>query len=228
MGQFIHCKAVDLHTLDVYLAEPDTPAKAGLIIIQEAFGVNHHIQSLCDAYAKEGYRVAAPALYDRIQKNVQLDYTRADLEHGMGLMNQLDFSKIFLDIEAVMNFLRSTDVEKIGMMGFCFGGTVTWRSAHHFNLDAAVCYYGGSIAQYAHEKPQGPVLLHFGEKDAYISLKDVENITTKNPDVLYHLYPADHGFNCDERGSFDASCAQQAKERTVDFLKRHLTNTDEG
>ncbi|MGN6670321.1 MAG: dienelactone hydrolase family protein, partial [Candidatus Nucleicultricaceae bacterium] len=196
MGHFIQRQTRDHHTLDVYVTEPSTPTKAGLIIIQEAFGVNHHIQSVCDLYAKEGYQVAAPALYDRLERNVQLGYVSADFQKGIGLMNQLDFSKIFLDIEAAMDFLKSTGVQKIGMMGFCFGGTVTWRSAHHFKLDAAVCYYGGSIARYANEKPQAPVLLHFGEKDSYISPEDVQKIITQNPEVEAHLYPVDHGFNC--------------------------------
>lgn len=222
MGHFIQRQTRDHHTVDVYVAEPSKPAKAGLIIIQEAFGVNHHIRSVCDQFAKEGYQVAAPALYDRLEKNVQLEYTASDLQKGMGFMNQLDFSKIFLDIETAMDFLKSNGVQKIGMMGFCFGGTVTWRSAHHFKLDAAVCYYGGSIARYANEKPQCPTLLHFGEKDSYISPEDVQKIITHNPEVKTHLYPVDHGFNCDERGSFDASAALLARTRTLGFLKQHL------
>lgn len=222
MGQFIHIETQDQHQLDMYVAEPEEDVKAGLLVIQEAFGVNHHIQGICESYAKEGYLVVAPALYDRLQRNVQLGYSPDHMTQGIGLMNQLDHSKIFLDIEATMRFVRERGAGKIGMMGFCFGGTVTWRSAHHFKLDAAVCYYGGSIAQYANEKPNGPVLLHFGEEDPYIPPQDVQKIKDLNPKAEFHLYPANHGFNCDERGSFDSNCAQLAKERTQEFLKHHL------
>jgi carboxymethylenebutenolidase len=222
MGQFIRAQAEDQHQLDVYVAEPEQDAKAGLLVVQEAFGVNHHIQGICESYAKDGYLVAAPALYDRLQKNVQLGYSPDDMTQGIGLMNQLDHAKIFLDIEATMRVLHARGIQNIGMMGFCFGGTVTWRAAHHFKLDAAVCYYGGSIAHYAHEKPGGPVLLHFGEEDPYIPPQDVQKIKDLNPEAECHLYKANHGFNCDERSSFNADCALLARERTKAFLMHHM------
>lgn len=223
MGTFIKAQADDQHTFDVYQAKP-TQIKAGLILIQEIFGVNTHIQRVADGYAAEGFLVLAPAIFDRQQRNVQLSYVGEDLQRGLELMNSLDWSLLFNDIKATLELLHSLADVKVGMVGFCFGGTTTWRCAHRFDLDAAVCYYGGSIHDFAHESPKCPVLLHFGEKDAYTPAEHVQDIQKMNPKAEVSLYPADHGFNCEERASYDPSSAALAKKRTLEFFNKYLVH----
>jgi len=225
MGQMIELTASDGHALSAYLADPAGTPLAGLVVVQEIFGVNPHIRSVADRWAAEGYQVLAPALFDRQGKHIELGYTDADMQRGFGLMQAAGLDTPVLDIEAARLELqrRMGATGKVGVLGFCWGGLLTWLSACKVaGFSAAVPYYGGGIPNHAQLRPQCPVLAHFGERDPWITIDSVKAFAAAQPEVEVHVYAADHGFNCDHRGSFDATAAQLARERSAVFLKRHL------
>ncbi len=220
MGQMTQLTAADGHVLGAYQAGPPDAA-FGLVVVQEIFGVNHHMRTVCDRFAEAGYAVVAPALFDRVQPAVELGYGDDDRKRGMALRADVPPEGTLADIVAAA---QSLGERKLGIVGYCWGGTVAWWGAtrtHHFA--ASVGWYGGGIAATREEKPSCPVQLHFGEEDHGIPLSDVEAIRASQPAVEIYIYPgAGHGFGCDERASFDPGAAAHAQERTLEFLSRHL------
>jgi carboxymethylenebutenolidase len=215
-------KAADGHKLSAYVARPEGAPIAGLVVIQEIFGVNAHIRSIADGYAKDGFLVVAPALFDRIEREVELGYEGADMQRALGFMPKLDTEKALADIAAAMEFAGNATGKKVGVIGYCFGGTLAWVAAARLHPAVAVGYYGGRIGNYAGETPSAPVMLHFGKQDAHIPAEDVEKVHAAHPEVEIYWYDAGHGFNCDARGSYDKGAALEARERTLRFLKKHL------
>jgi carboxymethylenebutenolidase len=222
MGETIRLKASDGHELDAYVARPAGEAVAGLVVIQEAFGVNRHIRSVADGYAKDGFLAVSPALYDRRERGVELGYEGADLQKGHGIARQLNLEDAVKDTAAALEFLQKQKVGKCGVIGYCLGGTMAWLASTRLNPDAAVGYYGGSIAKFAQENPRCPVMLHFGTLDKHIPKEDIDRVEAAHPEVKIYWYQADHGFNCDARASYSAPAAQEARERSLEFLKMHL------
>jgi carboxymethylenebutenolidase len=216
-------KAADGHTFDAYLAELPSPPRAGLVLIQEIFGVNSHIRSVADRLAGEGYRVLAPALFDRIERGVELDYGPESVQRGVEMATSIGFiEKPMLDVAACVDRLKA-DGLRVGVIGFCWGGTLAWKAAHELDLFGAVGYYGGGISNMLDQARKHPMLLHFGERDTHIPIEVVESIRAKSyPNVEVHTYPAEHGFNCDQRESFEPISAQRAWTRSLDFFKAHL------
>jgi carboxymethylenebutenolidase len=222
MGETVRLKASDGHELDAYAAQPSGEPIAGLVVIQEAFGVNRHIRSVADSYANDGFLAVAPALFDRTERSVELGYKGADRQKGIGLARQSNLEDAVTDVAAALGYLRKRTAKKCGVIGYCFGGTMAWLAATRLEPDAAVGYYGGRIAQFAHENPRCPVMLHFGTLDKHIPKEDVERVQAAYPDVQVFWCEADHGFNCNDRGSYNAVAAKQARNRSLEFLKRHL------
>lgn len=224
-NQTLTLKATDGHELSAYLAAPSGAPRGALVIVQEIFGVNSHIRSVADRWAVEGYLALAPALFDRQLKGVELGYTEADMQRGFGLMQAAGLEAPLLDIDAARAELqrRLGAGGKVGVLGFCWGGLLSWLSACKVSgFSASVPYYGGGIPNHAGLQPQCPVLAHFGERDHWIPTDSVQAFAAAQPGVQVHVYAADHGFNCDQRGSYDAAAAQLARERSVAFLKQHL------
>ncbi|MGD0432350.1 MAG: dienelactone hydrolase family protein [Acetobacteraceae bacterium] len=221
MGQTIQLKASDGFTLDAYVAGPASAAK-GIVVIQEIFGVNHHMRDMADRFAAAGYAVVAPSLFDRVEKGVELGYTQADIDSGRGLRMKLSDAQVMLDVEAAAAHLAG---KKLGIVGYCFGGTVAWWGATRTNkFVASSCWYGGGIAGTKDEKPNCPVQMHFGETDASIPMTDVDAIRAAQPKVDSYVYKgAGHGFGCDERGSFSKPDYELAQQRTLDFFAGNLT-----
>jgi carboxymethylenebutenolidase len=220
MGSTINLTASDGHTLSAYVAGPQDASK-GLVVIQEIFGVNHHIRDMADRFAAEGYAVCAPALYDRVEKGVELGYTEADIAKGREYRMKLTDAQLMADVEAAAKHLAG---KKIGIVGYCFGGTVAWWGATRSrSFSAASCWYGGGIAGTKEERPNCPVQMHFGEKDASIPMTDVDAIRAVQPNVEVYLYPgAGHGFGCGERASFNKEAYELAQQRTLAFFAKHL------
>jgi carboxymethylenebutenolidase len=220
MGSTIQLTAADGHTLSAYSAGPST-APHGLVVIQEIFGVNRHMRHVCDAFAEQGYAVVAPALFDRAERGVELGYAGPDIERGRTLRGRVPEAGTLADIEAAARHLGG---KKVGIVGYCWGGTVAWWGATRSRLFSATCgWYGGGIAAAKDEKPNCPVQLHFGEKDASIPMSDVEAIRKAQPGVEIFVYPgAQHGFGCDERPSYSAKDAERAQQRTLEFFRKHL------
>ena len=223
MANTISIKSSDGFELGCYCATPDGAAKGAVVVIQEIFGVNSHIRDVADRYAQNGYMAYAPMLFDRIDSGIELGYEEADMGKGIDLaFNQLNLASVLEDVQATVKHAASDG--KVGLVGFCFGGLVSWLSAAQVSgLAAVVGYYGGGIAGQLDKKPQCPTMLHFGELDAHIPMSDVDNIIAANPQLPIHVYAADHGFNCDQRGSYDADAASLAQTRTLEFFASHLT-----
>lgn len=222
MSEHISLRAGDGQTLDAYVARPEGAPIAGLVVVQEIFGVNSHIRGVADGYARDGFLAVAPALFDRIEPGVELGYEGADLQRAMSFVPKLDMEKALADVEAALRYAAASTGKKAGVIGYCFGGTLAWLAAARLHPAAAVGYYGGRIGNYAHESPQCPVMLHFGRQDAHIPPEEVDKVRSAQPNVEIWWYDAGHGFNCDARASYDPQSARMARERSLAFLKKHL------
>lgn len=222
MSEFVNLRASDGNELSAYVARPAGEPLAALIVVQEIFGVNAHIRSVADGYAKDGFLAVAPALFDRIEKGVELGYEGADMQRAMSFIPKLDVDKAVADTAAAVEYAKKETGKKVGVIGYCFGGTIAWLAATRLNVDAAVGYYGGRIGNYAAENPSCPVMLHFGKQDTHIPAEDVEKVHAAHPEVEIYWYDAGHGFNCTPRASYSPDAAKLARERSLGFLKKHL------
>src|SRR3954470_8301773 len=220
MGETIQLKSADGFGFSAYVAGGANAGK-GLVVVQEIFGVNHHIRDMADRFAAQGYAVVAPALFDRAEKGVELGYTQGDIDKGREYRMKLSDADVMKDIEAAAAHLSG---RKLGIVGYCFGGTVAWWGATRTNkFAAASCWYGGGIPGTREERPNCPVQMHFGEKDASIPMTDVEAIRAAQPKAESHVYMgAQHGFGCDERGSYSKPDYELAQQRTLTFFAEHL------
>ena len=222
MGQMITLTAKDGHTLAAYEAKPAGKPRGAVVVIQEIFGVNGHIRRVADGYAADGYHVIAPALFDRVGKDIQLGYTEADIAKGREIRGKVTWDQALADVAAALAHVKGSG--KVGIVGYCWGGTVTWLSCTKLDgFSAGSSYYGGGIGNFAGDKPKCPVICHFGEKDHAIPLDEVQKVKdAKHAGVEVHVYPSGHGFNCDERGSYDAASAKLARERTLAHFRKDI------
>jgi carboxymethylenebutenolidase len=215
-------RAADGHELGAYRSKPSAKPRGGIVVLQEIFGVNSHIRAVADGFAAEGYLALAPALYDRSSvKDVEMGYTKEDIARGRALREEFSWEDSVKDVEAAMSALRGEGL-RVGTVGYCWGGSISFLAAARLPLDAAVAYYGGQILPYVNEKERCPLLLHFGKRDASIPEDDVEIIRRAHPDAVVHWYDADHGFNCDHRAQYDEASARLARERTLAFFSANL------
>lgn len=225
MGEHVKLRASDDHELDAYVARPAGEPIAGLVVVQEAFGVNRHIRSVTDGFARDGFLAVAPALFDRLERGVELGYTGEDMQKGIGFARGLDLGKAVLDVEAALEYARRQTRRKVGVIGYCLGGSMAWLAATRLHPDAAVGYYGGYVAKFAEETPRAPVMLHFGLQDQHIPKAEIdEKVGRAHPEIPIYWYDAGHGFSCDDRASFNADAASLARQRSLEFLKKHLTS----
>jgi carboxymethylenebutenolidase len=222
MSEHITLHASDGQALGAYVARPESDPIATLVVVQEIFGVNAHIRSVADGYAKDGFLAVAPALFDRIEPNVELGYEGADMQTARSFIPKLNIDKSLADVAAAVDFCAATG-KKVGVIGYCYGGTMAWLAACRLPIAVAVGYYGGQIARFAGETPKAPVMLHFGRHDAHIPAEEVEKVESLHPEVEIYWYDAGHGFNCDARASYNALAAHEARARSLAFLKKHLT-----
>ena len=227
MGEFVQLKSADGRAFPAYVARPAGTAKGGVVVLQEIFGVNSHIRAVADGYAAEGYLAVAPSTFDRVKPGVELGYGPDDMQAGIALkaaVEGLPAPGVLPDMQAAVDYAAQGG--KVGVVGYCWGGLLTWRAACMLKgISAAVPYYGGGVTtpEEIARQPQAPVLAHFGERDHWISLDSVEAFRKAHPGVEVQVYAADHGFNCDQRGSWDAASARLARERTLAFFARHLS-----
>ena len=223
MGKTIQLTAEDGHKLDAYVAEPERAAQGAVVVVQEIFGVNRHIRAVTDDFAREGFVAIAPALFDRVERGVELGYDAAGRKRGMEIMSAMKIEDAMKDVAAALQYAQSVAGERYaGVVGYCYGGTLAWLAATRLNPAVAVGYYGGGIAQYANEQPRCPVMLHFGAKDAHIGPEKIAKIREAHPKTPIFLYDAGHGFNCDQRQDYDAPSSELARKRTLEFLRERL------
>jgi len=221
MGKMIELTASDGHKLAAYRADPAAKPRGGIVVIQEIFGVNRHIQQVADGYAADGYLAIAPALFDRVQRNVDLGYSPEDIAKGREIRGKVTNDMALKDAEAAIKAASSAG--KVGIVGYCWGGLITWLAAAKLpGLSTAVPYYGGGILDNAELQPQVPLMGHFGDKDQHIPVEGVKKLAEKHKQHPIFIYSADHGFNCDHRGSYNAPAAKQARERTLEFFRKHI------
>ena len=192
------------------------------MVIQEIFGVNSHIRAVADGFAAEGYAVIAPALFDRVEPDFETGYAQEDIDKGRATRGKIPWDTMMMDVRAAVNALGRAG-HAVAVVGYCMGGSVAWLAATRVDgVSAAVGYYGGAVAEFAEEQPRCPVMLHFGETDASIPKEHYEKVMRVHPKIPVHIYPAGHGFNCDQRGSYHEPSARTARERTLAFLRTHL------
>jgi carboxymethylenebutenolidase len=221
MGKMIELTASDGHKLAAYRADPKGKPRGGIVVIQEIFGVNSHIQQVADGYAADGYLAIAPALFDRVQKSVELGYSPEDIAKGREIRGKVTNDMAVKDAEAAIKAASSAG--KVGIVGYCWGGLITWLAAAKLpGLSAAVPYYGGGILDNAELQPKVPLMGHFGDKDQHIPVEGVRKLAEKHKTHEIFIYSADHGFNCDQRGSYNAPAAKQARSRTLEFFRKHV------
>jgi carboxymethylenebutenolidase len=227
MSEWTKLKADDGHELSAYVARPSGEEIGAIVLIQEIFGINAHIRGVADGYARDGFLVVAPALFDRIERGVELKYEGEDAKKAYALMGKLSPETALLDIAAAYALARK--VEKgIGVIGFCFGGLMSWLTAtrgENLKIQPSCCvgYYPGGIGKFAAEDPSCPVLLHFGEEDTHIGQDQIDAVRSAHPEVEIFIYPgAEHGFNCDARASFHPPSSKLARERTLAFLNANI------
>ena len=221
MGQMTTLTAEDGFRLAAYRADPASKPTRGLVVIQEIFGVNNHMKRVTDGFAADGYAAISPAIFDRAERDFDTGYSPQDIERGRAVRGKCDLDQMVMDIKAAVQVLRGEGL-KVGVVGYCLGGTMAWLAATRIDgIGASVPYYGGGVAAAANEKPKCPVLLHFGETDASIPPDHWETVKKAHPDIPQHIYPAGHGFNCDERGSWHEPSAKLARQRTLEFFASH-------
>ena len=228
MGQFVDLTSADGFVLPAWVARPEGAPRGAVVVLQEIFGVNSHIRAVTDRLAASGYLAVAPATFARVRAGVELGYEAQDMQDGMALkaaVEALPAPGVMPDIQAAIDYAAAQSGCKVGMVGFCWGGLLTWRAACTLQgLAAAVPYYGGGMTSPAEtaRQPQVPVLAHFGERDHWIPLEGVQAFGRAHPQVQVHVYAADHGFHCDQRGSYDEAAALTAWDRTLAFFGQHL------
>ena len=222
MGELTTLMARDGHEFNAWLTAPPqkSGARGALVIAQEIFGVNRHIRRVADDYAAQGYVTIAPCLFDRVRRGIELGYSENEVQEGRGYRLQIPKEKTLLDLAASINVVKHAG--RVAALGYCWGGTLAYLAACELPIACAVAYYGGQIVQHLDRSPRRPVMYHFGERDPHIPMSDVDRIREADPNGIFHLYPADHGFNCEDRGTFDAASAALARERTLAFLAQKL------
>jgi carboxymethylenebutenolidase len=212
--------ARDGHEFSVYLAAPKGTPRGAILVIQEIFGVNRHMRAVTDEYAAQGYLAVAPALFDRVRRGIELGYTGPDMQEGIGYMAQIKRDALVKDLEATLAIVKHAG--RVGIVGYCWGGTVAYIAASLLPVACAVSYYGGSIVQNLDLKPRHPVMYHFGEKDTHIPPEMIEKVRLADPSGIFYTYPAGHGFNCTDRPDYEPKSAALALERSLGFFAKHL------
>lgn len=204
-------------SISAYITGPEDAA-AGMVVVQEIFGVNAHIRSVADRYAELGYRVVAPAFFDRVKPDIELDYNEQGIVEGVGFANALSWDNTMADIDAAIDVLA----RPCGVVGYCWGGSAAWLAASRTQAKATVGYYGGRIGGMLEDTPTVPTMQHFGEHDESIPMTIPNKLLAAYPKLPVHVYDAGHGFNCDARGSYNAEAADEAYSRTIQHFAKYL------
>jgi len=221
VSKTIDITARDGHRLSAYVAEPKAATIGALVMLQEFFGVNAHIRAMAEQYAGDGFYTIAPAIFDRVERGVELGYDPDGMQKGRELRAQLNLNEIMLDVQAAIDAV--TPFGPVAALGYCWGGSLAYLAAARLSgVVCAVGYYGAQIAGHVNETPHTPVLLHFAEHDEYIPLADVEIIRAAHPEIEIYVYPGtEHGFSCNDRKFYEPKSAALARRRSLIYLNQH-------
>jgi carboxymethylenebutenolidase len=225
MGEFTTIMARDGHEFQTYLAAPTGRPRGAIVVLQEIFGVNSHIRSVTDSFASEGYTAIAPSLFDRIRRGIQLGYGPEDRQEGVGYVQQLKIADTLKDVGAAIAVVKNSG--RVGVVGYCWGGRLAYLAARDLSVGCAVVYYG-KVVDLLDKTPKRPVMYHFGTLDKSIPVSDVEKIKAAHPESVLYLYEgAEHGFNCDQRSSYNPEAAALARQRTLGFFARYVAGEEQ-
>ena len=218
----IEITARDGEKIGAYLAMPAGTPRGGVVVVQEIFGVNDHIRDVCDRMAQEGYAAIAPAIFDRLEKGFVSGYSPEEVAKARAFVPRLDWDPCMMDTDAARE--QVAQYGKVGIAGYCLGGTVAFLAATRLpGFSASSCYYGRLIQKYADEIPACPTQLHYAALDEGIPAENYEDVHRRAPAAQFYLYEgADHGFNCDERASWEPVSARIARERTLDLFRKNV------
>jgi carboxymethylenebutenolidase len=219
MGHWVSLETPTGDTIAAWRADPAIPAIGALVVVQEIFGVNSHIRNVVDRFAMHGFTAIAPAMFDHIEHHVELSYDQAGIDYGRQLVDKLGFDRAVDDVRVAVKQVEPAG--KVGVVGYCWGGTVAFLASARLRLPA-VSYYGARTVPFLHEHSNTFLQLHFGETDESIPPEDIARHREMLPDADIHVWPAGHGFNCDQRSDYNATVAVQALQRTLSFFERHL------
>lgn len=230
MGETIQIGTTRTQCISAYVAKPAGTPKGGLVVVQEIFGVNAHIRSVADRFAEQGYVAIAPAFFDHIEHRVELEYDPASWTRARELVAQTPFDRAIEDVGSAASSIASSG--KVGVVGYCWGGTVAMLSAMRLGLPA-VSYYGARNVNFLHEPLRAAAIFHFGDRDKSIppeavsrhcaELRFADDVPAAERELEIYTYAADHAFNRDATASsYDARSATLALERTLAFFARHL------
>lgn len=224
MGSIEQITSSDGHVFDAWVARPDGTPKGGVVVIQEIFGVNAHMREVTDKFAAAGFLAAAPALFDRREKGVELGYDADGITSGRGHVVGIGTDPQLRDVAATATWLHGEGVTKVGAVGYCWGGVLAFLAATRLGglVDAASSFYGTRVTEFLYEQPQVPLEFHLGSKDHSLPPEAIDSIRTAFPASEVFIYDADHGFNCDHRQQFDAQASALAWERVLAFFTTHL------
>ena len=200
-------------------AQPHIPPRGAVVVVQEIFGVNKHIRDVCQTFAEHGYVAMAPAFFDHFEHDVQLAYDDEGIRRGLALAEKVGYPRALEDIHAAAAQLQESG--KVGVVGYCWGGTAAYLANTRLSLPA-VSYYGARTVPFLDEQLDAPMMFHFGVRDASIPEADVELHRQRHPEAEVHVYPAGHGFNCDQRSDYHRASAELALERTLGLFRRAL------
>ncbi len=219
MGELTPLMARDGHEFRAYLAAAPAKPRGAVVVLQEIFGVNSHIRAVTDGFAAAGYTAIAPSFFDRVRRGIELGYSQPEIQEGRGTMQQLKLEETLKDLAAAIAVVKHSG--RVGTVGFCWGGAMSYVAACEMPIACAVVYYGNAT-KFLDRKPRCPVMYHYGTQDAGIPLSDVDQIKAAHPQGDFYLYEAGHGFNCEQRPSFNAEASALARQRTLDFLAARL------
>lgn len=220
MGSTITLTASDGQLIEAYVAEPDGTPKAGIVVIQEIFGVNDHMKHVTDNFAAQGYAAICPSFFDRVEPGAVLSYT--DFSRGREIVGQLADDAVLADINAAADHVRFAG--KVGVIGYCWGGAMAFLGACKGTVDCGVSYYGTRLIQYSPEmKPKVPMQYHYGETDQSFPMDAVEKVMSEQAEGEHFVYEgADHGFSCGDRPQFNPAATELALSRVLKFFGEAL------
>ena len=223
MGKRISITGNDGFHFGAFWEEPEGKPKGGVVVCQEIFGVNQYLENVCHFYAKAGYLTIAPALFDRIERDMDIKYSPEGVKRGIQISSKVDWDQALDDVESSLATARTAGAQNFGAIGFCWGGTLAWLLACRREVDCAVAYYGAEIEQFPNEHARHPVIMHIGEEDPIISPEKLESIKKAQAGTAIFTYPkASHGFDNGARPKYDPATVKLARERTLEFLAKHV------
>ena len=226
MAYMAKIQTFDGKTIRICCSDPAQEPNAGIVIMHEAFGMNDHIRDICDRYARLGYLIVSPALYDRVEFGLEVPgYGELDLEKALELRKAANWDHSVNDMQVAIDLAR--EAGPVGVVGYCWGGSLAWLAGTRCNVDSVVSYYGGQITKFINEIPKCPVMAHFALNDVHVPKDSAEKVKEYHPGVKVYTYEANHGFNCDQRSDYDIFSAKLAYSRTVTFLAETLVDSND-